>query len=35
MKKFIKPGFEFIFSVSLIAILGLPPLVLAQTQKNI
>ncbi|MCO5937385.1 T9SS type A sorting domain-containing protein [Mucilaginibacter sp. RB4R14] len=35
MKKFIKPGFEFIFSVALIAILGLPPLVLAQSQKNI
>jgi hypothetical protein len=35
MKKFIKPNFEFIFSVSLIAILGLPPLVLAQNQKNI
>ncbi|MFD0765754.1 T9SS type A sorting domain-containing protein [Mucilaginibacter lutimaris] len=34
MKKFIKPGFEFIFSVALIAILGLPPLVLAQSQKN-
>lgn len=31
----LKPGFEFIFSVSLIAILGLPPLVLAQSQKNI
>jgi hypothetical protein len=35
MKKFIKPNFEFIFSVSLIAILGLPLLVLAQNQKNI
>ncbi|RYU86190.1 T9SS type A sorting domain-containing protein [Mucilaginibacter terrigena] len=35
MKKFIKPNFEFIFSVALIAILGLPPLVLAQTQKSI
>ncbi len=35
MKKFIKPGFEFIFSVSLMVILGLPPLVLAQSQKNI
>jgi hypothetical protein len=35
MKKFIKPNFEFIFSVSLIAILGLPPLVLAQNQKSI
>jgi hypothetical protein len=35
MKKFIKPNFEFIFSVSLIVILGLPPLVLAQNQKSI
>ncbi|MET3978352.1 hypothetical protein ABIB62_000920 [Mucilaginibacter sp. UYP25] len=35
MKKLFKPGFEFIFSVALIAILGLPPLVLAQSQKNI
>jgi hypothetical protein len=35
MKKMFKPGFEFIFSLSLIAILGLPPLVLAQSQKNI
>ncbi|MBL4677882.1 MAG: hypothetical protein JKY70_17015 [Mucilaginibacter sp.] len=35
MKKIYKPGFEFIFSISLIAILGLPPLVLAQSQKNI
>lgn len=34
MKNFIKPGFEFIFSVALIAILGLPPLVLAKTYKN-
>ena len=35
MKNIIKPGFEFIFSAALIAILGLPPLVLAQTQKSI
>jgi hypothetical protein len=35
MKKLIKPNFEFIFSVALIAILGLPLLVLAQNQKNI
>jgi len=35
MKKFVQPGFEFIFSVSLMVILGLPPLVLAQSQKNI
>ncbi|QXV65740.1 T9SS type A sorting domain-containing protein [Mucilaginibacter sp. 21P] len=35
MKKIVKPGFEFIFSLSLIAILGLPPLVLAQNQKSI
>lgn len=34
MKKFIKPGFEFIFSVALIAILGLPPLVLAKANAN-
>lgn len=35
MKKIVKPGFEFVFSLSLIAILGLPPLVLAQNQKSI
>ncbi|GGH16537.1 T9SS type A sorting domain-containing protein [Mucilaginibacter phyllosphaerae] len=35
MNKIFKPGFELIFSVALIAILGLPPLVLAQTQKSI
>ena len=34
-KQLLKPGFEFIFALSIIAILGLPPLVLAQTQKNI
>jgi ketosteroid isomerase-like protein len=34
MKNIIKPGFEFIFSVALIAILGLPPLVLAKAYKN-
>jgi ketosteroid isomerase-like protein len=33
MKKFIKPNFEFIFSVALIAILGLPPLVVAKAFK--
>jgi len=33
MKKFIKPNFEFIFAMSLIAILGLPPLVLAKAYK--
>jgi hypothetical protein len=30
-----KPGFEFIFSLSIIAILGLPPLVFAQTTKDL
>ena len=36
MKKlFLHPRIEIVFSLSLIAILGLPPLVLAQTQKNI
>ncbi|MBD1365556.1 T9SS type A sorting domain-containing protein [Mucilaginibacter sp. ZT4R22] len=36
MKKlFLHPRIEIIFSLSLIAILGLPPLVLAQTQKSI
>ncbi|MFA6246207.1 MAG: nuclear transport factor 2 family protein [Mucilaginibacter sp.] len=35
MKKIIKPNFEFIFSVALIAILGLPPLVMAKAYKNI
>jgi ketosteroid isomerase-like protein len=34
MKKFIKPNFEFIFSIALIAILGLPPLVMAKAYKN-
>jgi hypothetical protein len=32
---FLKPGFEFIFSLSLIVILGLPPVLLAQTQKDL
>jgi len=36
MKKFFsKPGFEFMFSLSLIAILALPPVLLAQNQKKI
>src|SRR5580704_7625186 len=36
MKKFfLNPGFEFIFSLSLIVILGLPPVLLAQTQKDV
>jgi hypothetical protein len=36
MKKFfLKPGFEFIFALSLIAILGLPPMLMAQSQKDI
>ena len=36
MKKFFfKPGFEFIFSLSLIVILGLPPVLLAQNQKDV
>jgi len=36
MKKFfLKPGFEFIFSLSLIVILGLPPVLLAQSQKDV
>jgi len=35
MKKlFIKPGFEFIFTLSLMAVLGLPPLVFGQTTKD-
>jgi hypothetical protein len=36
-KHLIKPGFEFIFSFSLVMILGLPPVLLAQikTQKDI
>ncbi len=35
MRKFIlKPGFEFVFSLSLIVILGLPPMLLAQTHKD-
>ncbi len=36
MKKFfLKPGFEFIFSLSLMVILGLPPVLLAQNQKDV
>jgi hypothetical protein len=36
MKKFfLKPGLEVIFSVSLIAILGLPPVLMAQNQKDV
>jgi hypothetical protein len=31
----LKPGFEFIFSLSLIAILGLPPMLMAQDQKDV
>jgi hypothetical protein len=34
MKTFLKPGFEFIFSLSLIVILGLPPVLMAQNTKN-
>jgi len=35
MKKLIiKPGFEFIFSLSLLAVLGLPPLVFGQNTKD-
>lgn len=35
MKKFLlKPGFEFIFALSLTVILGLPPVLLAQAQKD-
>jgi len=32
---FLKPGFEFIFALSLIAILGLPPMLMAQDKKDI
>ncbi|MDP9046815.1 MAG: T9SS type A sorting domain-containing protein [Bacteroidota bacterium] len=32
---FLKPGFELIFSISLIAILALPPVLLAQNQKDL
>jgi hypothetical protein len=36
MKNFLlKPGFEFIFSLSLIAILGLPPMLMAQNGKDV
>jgi hypothetical protein len=36
MKKLcVKPGFEFIFALSIIAIIGLPPLVFAQNTKDI
>jgi hypothetical protein len=31
----LKPGFEFIFALSLIAILGLPPMLMAQDQKDV
>jgi len=30
-----KPGFEFIFSLCILAVLGLPPLVFAQTTKDL
>jgi hypothetical protein len=32
---FFKPGFELIFSISLIAILALPPVLMAQNQKDL
>ena len=32
---FFKPGFEFVFALSLVAILGLPPMLMAQDQKDI
>ncbi|MDB5124955.1 MAG: hypothetical protein JWP94_3084 [Mucilaginibacter sp.] len=32
---FLKPGFELIFSISLIAILALPPVLMAQNQKDL
>jgi hypothetical protein len=36
MKTFLlKPGFEFIFSISLIVILGLPPMLMAQSTKEL
>jgi hypothetical protein len=36
MKKIVlKPGFEFIFSLSLIIVLGLPPMLLAQNRKDV
>lgn len=36
MKKyFLKPGFELIFALSLIVILGLPPMLMAQNQKDV
>jgi len=31
----LKPGFEFIFALSLLAILGLPPMLMAQDQKDV
>jgi hypothetical protein len=31
----LKPGFEFIFALSLIVILGLPPMLMAQNQKDV
>jgi hypothetical protein len=34
-KQIFKPGFEFIFSLSLMAILGLPPLVFGQNTKDV
>jgi hypothetical protein len=33
-KRIFKPGFEFIFSLSILAVLGLPPLVSAQAQTK-
>lgn len=34
-KHFLKPGFELIFALSLIVILGLPPMLMAQNQKDV
>jgi len=34
-QRFLKPGFEAVFALSLIAILGLPPLVFAQKNRDI
>lgn len=34
-QKTFKPGFEFIFSLCILAVLGLPPLVFAQAPKDV
>jgi len=34
-KNLLKPGYEFIFTLSLLAVLGLPPMLFAQDKKDL